>query len=343
MKRHDSLSDTALAQLLEKLEPHLPSVIGLDIIRDFPVSGDQRELAKKLQNTDNFIAICTGNDSKTGNKGIEPPPEVPVERLGFADVVVDDDGILRRHLWSATFNSKTACETEVSLSLKLALYYLAKKGIKPEPTPSGDLLLGKTRLQRLQTMAGGYQNLHNDGYQMLLNYRSRDIAQQVPLRDILEDNFDPSWVTDRIVLIGVTAKSVKDNIYTPYSISLQPDQIMRGVFVQAQMVSQIISAALDGRPLLRVLPWWGDIFYIWLCCLAGSTLVVVISQKVVRRDRKIIFVLTSIGVIFVISYGICLFILINGYWLPFLPSTIASLATNVITFGYIYRFSYQRQ
>ncbi|MFN6567160.1 CHASE2 domain-containing protein [Dendronalium sp. ChiSLP03b] len=353
MKRRGSLSDTALAQLLEKLEPHQPGVIGLDIIRDFSVSGNQPELAKKLQNTDNFIAICIGNDPTSNDstireKGIEPPPEVPVARLGFADVHLDNDGILRRHLWFATFNSNTACNTEVSLSLKLALYYLAKKGIKPKTTHSGDLLLGKTRLQRLQSKAGGYQNLQQEFYQMLLNYRflnysESDIAQQVPLRDILENNFDPSWVKDRIVLIGVSAKSVKDDFYTPYSLNQQPDQTMRGVFIQAQMVSQIISAALNGRPLLRVLPSWGDIFYIWLCSLAGGAFVAAVSQKLAWHNHKIILVITSIGVIFVISYSICLFLLIHGYWLPFLPSTIASLATSVITFGYIHRFPYQRQ
>lgn len=343
MKGRGSLSDIALHQLLEKLQPNQPRVIGLDIFRDFPVSNDQPELAKKLQNNDTFIAICIGNDLTTGDKGIEPPPEIPTERLGFADVVVDDDKILRRYLWGATFNSKTACETEVSLSLKLALYYLAKKGIKPETTHSGDLLLGKTRLQRLQARAGGYQNLHNDGYQMLLNYRSRNIARQVSLRNILENSFDPSWVKDRIVIIGVTARSVKDDFYTPYSLNEQSDQIMRGVFVQAQMVSQITSAALDGRPLLGVLTWWGDVFYIWLWSLAGGVFGAVVFQRLPWRDRKILLVITSISVIiFVISYGICFFLLIHGYWLAFLPSTIAFLTTGVITFSYIHQLPYKR-
>lgn len=257
-------------------------------------------------------------------------------------MVVDDDQILRRYLWNANFNSKTACETEDSLSIKLALYYLAKKGIKPETTHSEDLLLGKTRLQRLQARAGGYQNLHNDGYQMLLNYRSRNIARQVSLRNILENSFDPSWVKDRIVIIGVTARSVKDDFYTPYSLNEQSDQIMRGVFVQAQMVSQITSAALDGRPLLGVLPWWGDVFYIWLWSLAGGVFGAVVLQRLPCRDRKILLVITSIGVIiFFISYGICFFLLIHGYWLPFLPSTIAFLTTGVITFSYIHQLPYK--
>jgi len=354
MKRGDSsLSDTALAQLLEKLEPLQPRVIGLDIIRDFPVSSDQPKLAKNLHNNDNFIGICIGNDPTNKDhdptireKGIKPPTEVPADRIGFADVLVDSDGILRRHLWSATFNSNTACNTEVSLSLKLALYYLAKKDIKPKSLPiSGELLLGKARLQGLLSRAGGYQNLQNDGHQMLLNYRSRNIARQCSLTDILEKNIcNPSWVKDKIILIGVTASSVKDDFYTPYSINLQTDQTMRGIFVQAQMVSQIISAALDGHPpLLTVLPWWGDIFYMWIWSLVGGAFSASVLQNITRRDRKIIFVLASIGFIFVISYGTCLFVLIKGYWLPFIPSTIAALATGIITFSFFHKIPYKRQ
>jgi CHASE2 domain-containing sensor protein len=118
---------------------------------------------------------------------------------------------------------------------------------------------------------------------------------------------------------------------------------MRGVFVQAQMVSQITSAALDGRPLLGVLPWWGDVFYIWLWSLAGGVFGAVVFQRLPWRDRKILLVITSISVIiFVISYGICFFLLIHGYWLAFLPSTIAFLTTGVITFSYIHQLPYKR-
>ncbi|MFW9265553.1 Chase2 sensor protein, partial [Nostoc sp. CALU 546] len=113
-------------------------------------------------------------------------------------------------------------------------------------------------------------------------------------------------------------------------------------FVQAQMVSQITSAALDGRPLLRVLPWWGDVFYIWLCSLAGGVFGAVVLQRLAWRDRKIILVIISTGIIFVISYGICFFLLIHGYWLPFLPSTIAFLATSIITFSYMHQLAYKR-
>lgn len=49
MKGRGSLSDIALHQLLEKLQPNQPRVIGLDIFRDFPVSHNQPELAKNYK------------------------------------------------------------------------------------------------------------------------------------------------------------------------------------------------------------------------------------------------------------------------------------------------------
>ncbi len=68
---------------------------------------------------------------------------------------------------------------------------------------------------------------------MVLRYRSRQIARTVTLTQVLQGDFDPNWVKNRIVLIGTTAPSYKDDIYTPYSFNRQPEQSTRGVFVQA--------------------------------------------------------------------------------------------------------------
>ncbi|NEQ84498.1 MAG: CHASE2 domain-containing protein, partial [Moorea sp. SIO2I5] len=120
MKRTWSLSDAALAQLLDKLQAHHPRAIGLDIYRDFPVSEEYQDLANRLPRMDNFFAVCEASNPTDNNPGIAPPPEVPPERLGFTDVVIDSDGVLRRYLWYATFNRDSPCQTEMSLSLQLA-------------------------------------------------------------------------------------------------------------------------------------------------------------------------------------------------------------------------------
>jgi len=47
-------------------------------------------------------------------------------------------------------------------------------------------------------------------------------------------------VRDKVVLVGVTATSIKDNFYTPYSRGLHPDQDMPGVAIHGQIVSQLL-------------------------------------------------------------------------------------------------------
>ncbi|NER04010.1 MAG: CHASE2 domain-containing protein [Okeania sp. SIO3C4] len=318
MERKWSLADNALSQLLAKLEVHQPRAIGLDIYRDFPVSPENRDLARRLAQTDNFFAVCQGNDPTVNHPGIAPPPEVPQQRLGFSDMVEDADGILRRHLWYATFNSDSPCLTEGSLSLQLALHYLAAEEIQPEVVED-ELQLGAVRLKSLKSYAGNYSEL--DGYQMLLNYRTQGkVARRVTLTEVLEGNVNPDWIKNRIVLIGVTAPSIQDDFRTPFS--QQSDEIMRGVFVHGQMVSQIISAVLDGRKLLWVWSIWGEFFWVWAWGIAGGLLVLV-------GDRLLYWVGGGILAIVVLG-SICFLLFLQGWWVPLVPSALVFVGTGVL-------------
>ncbi|HAA31703.1 MAG TPA: Chase2 sensor protein, partial [Cyanobacteria bacterium UBA8553] len=114
-----------------------------------------------------FIAVCKHSDPETNDPGIKPPNEVPENRVGFSDVVVDSDGVLRRHLWSLNANRNSPCPTEVAFSLQLALHYLAAQGIEPKAIPEKrSLQLGNILLKPLENNFGGYRNLDDRGYQM---------------------------------------------------------------------------------------------------------------------------------------------------------------------------------
>ena len=313
-----SLSDAALEQVLEKLTPHQPRAIGLDIYRDFPVHPDYQGLVNRLQNNDRFFAICEGNNPTKNFSGVSPPPEVPENRVGFSDVVRDSDGVLRRYLWYATFHFHSLCTAQASFSLLLALRYLADEGIEPEVIGE-NLQVGGVRLRRLERPAGGYQQFESEGYQMLLNYRTRgDVAPRITLTEVLEGGFDPSWVEDRVVLIGVTAPSINDNFATPFSSD--PDRSMRGVFVQVQMVSQILSAVLDGRSLLWVLPGWGDVLWVGGWGLVGGLLA--------WRYWKVVSLAMVGGVVVGVLYAVCFMGFIQGVWLPLVPSMLALAGTG---------------
>jgi len=89
---------------------------------------------------------------------------------------------------------------------------------------------------------------------------------------VLEGKIDPNWVKDRIVLVGYTAPSKKDDFGTPYSAGQQENFKMPGVVVHAQIVSQILSTVLDNRPLFWFWTEPGEILWITGWSLIGGIL-----------------------------------------------------------------------
>jgi len=308
-----SLSDGALAQLLKKLGQFKPRVIGLDIYHDLPVEPNHKDLATRLRSNDEIIAVCKGSESENNNPEVKPPAEIPPERLGFSDIVVDPDGILRRHLLALTPNPASPCTASYAFSAQLAFRYLEANGILVKFTPEGYLQLGTIVFKPLSAHTGGYHHLDARGHQVLLNYRSsQKIAQQVTLTQVLNGQINPNSVKDRIVLIGTTAESFNDYHSTPY-------QEMPGVLIQAQMVSQILSAVLDQRPLLWVWSWWGEALWIWGWSLLGGILA--------WRLQPLHLGLT-VAAAGGTLYGLCFGLLIQGGWVPLVPSALALAATG---------------
>ena len=322
-RQKSSLSDSTLQQLLQKLSPYKPRVIGLDIYRDFPVDFQYPDLATRLRTNNNFIAICQGSGSKQLAVGISPPPEIPPQRTGFSDIVSDRYLVIRRHLLSITPDPESNCKSRYSFSFQLARQYLAKQGIQLQITDSGYLQLGKVVFKPIDIPTGGYQQFDTKGHQLLLNYRSSSqVAQQLTVAQVLKNQFNPNWVKDKIVLIGVDSQSVKDDFLTPYSMATTPNQEIPGVVLHAHMVSQILSAVLDHRPLLWVLPAWGEI--LWIC---GTSLVAGILAVYSRSQLQLVIVISAE---LLTLYGCCFVLLLSGGWMPFLPSALG-LVLNVIS------------
>lgn len=321
-RRGSSLSDRALAKLLKKLQPYQPQAIGLDIYRDFRVDPKQADLEIYLQQNERLIAVCEvgGADDRPG---IKPPPEIPKNRLSFSDFPVDPDKVIRRQLLGMAKDDKSSCTTDTSFSFRVARNYLAAKGLQYKRTPEGDLQIGSVVFKKLEPDTGGYHELDALGYQVLLNYRSSDsVAEQVTLTDILSDSITaelPNLVKDRIVLIGTTAKSFKDYFPTPYSAG-QWSQEMPGVVIQAHMVSQILSAVLDRRPLLWWLPQWGETLWVWSWSLVGGI--------IVWHFRSPLRLGLANGAALGTLYGFCFVLLLKGGWVPLVPSAIALVVTG---------------
>lgn len=329
-QRQGSLSDRTLEQLLTKLEQYQPRAIGLDIYRDLPVSAAYPNLAKYLQKSENFIGLCKISDPDTNNPGIAPPPELPPAFLGFSDIMADDDNTVRRQLLHLTPPPNSPCTTEYAFSLQLALYYLATEGIAPQVTPQGDLQFNHVVFKRLTTNhRGAYKNADLRGYQVLLNYRpyraTTDIAFQISLHDLLNNPLTPAIrnkLQDRIVLIGVTAPtSVNDYWFTPYSSNQERfEKQLPGVFLQAQMVSHILSAVLDRRPLLSVWNLWMETLWVAGWSICGGLLACYFKQT--------LYLALGTSVTLLLLYGLCFGLLLQGSLVPLLPPGLALVITS---------------
>ncbi len=320
--RRSSISDSTLSQLLATLALAQPRVIGLDVYRDFPVRVDQPRLSQQLLETSALVGVCKNIDTSSDPTGIAPPPEIPMNRMGFSDFIADPDGVLRRQLLYLTPEPASPCTTPYAFSSLLAFHYLAHLKIQPTFTAQNQLKLGSFTFPTLRPHRGGYHNVDTNGIQIPLNYRAlqspQNIAPQVTLTQVLKGQIEPSRIKDKIVMIGVVAGSSSDDWGTPYGLGSK----VPGVFLQAQMTSQLLSSALDGRPSLDTWPLWGDA--VWIFC--WSTVCGTWSWRWLEGRTRVIAGITT----FAALIGSCLVLLVQGLWLPLIPTVIACVATTLM-------------
>ncbi|MBD2488794.1 CHASE2 domain-containing protein [Aulosira sp. FACHB-615] len=319
-----TFSDHDLAQLLLKLQTYQPRVIGLDIYRDTPINPGNNELVAVLQNFKNIIGI-----DKVLPDEIAPPPALSPEQIGFADQIMDSDGKLRRSLLGTPTNQGY----KFSLSLKLAAAYLnhyqlhLENGIRDRAA----IRFGHTEIPRVFPNSGGYVRTDAGGVQVLLNFRSgRDRFRFLSLSALKNDQFNPDWIRDRIVIIGITSPSRKDFIPTSAIESLEsPPGRVYGVEIQAHVVSQIISAVLDSRPLLNT--WSAGWEYLWIFSWG------LVGIAIARLTKS---PLLSLLVVLVASCSLlilCYFLLLFGWWVPLIPAFLV-LSLNCMEITALYQY-----
>ncbi|MGF1522063.1 MAG: CHASE2 domain-containing protein [Leptolyngbyaceae cyanobacterium] len=331
-QRRGSLSDAALSNLLQTLVPMEPRVIGLDIYRDFAVRADQPKLMQQLQSTDTLLATCKASNTETNTPGIAPPTEVPSERIGFSDFVTDADGVVRRHLLALTPEPASSCQAPYALNTLIALHYLNQEGQEITTTSEGYLQIGNIAFTPLEANFGGYQGVDAGGHQILLNYRRLpapdQIADQVTLNEVLNGRLTAEAVRDRIVLIGTTAKSFGDYWSAPQATGATRDRETAGIFMQAQMVSQLLDIAQGDRSLIRAWPEWAEILWIGGWTLISGMFVYAVKQWPLTQSpwNQLLWMILVAELSLL---GLCWGLLLQaGYWVPWLPSATA-MALNV--------------
>lgn len=322
-----SLSNTSLVRLLKTLNKYQPRVIGLDLYRD--AKGVPAGVVQDLQQTPNLIGICKSPSSRFDPNGIAPPAGIPTDRVGFSDMPRDSDGTIRRHLLQVFQEPDSSCPPQYAFSVQVALHYLQAQGIQPKVISDHHLQLGGVPLKPLVPPYSAYQKGSDlrVGDQILLNYRSLKV-RPISLTDVLKDQ-QPLAIKDRIVLIGVTHQKTADKHLTPFSTGRS--DLTPGVFIQAQKVSQILSAVLDNRPLIWVWAGWVESVWIVVWAIVGG----VVMVKVRSSGYRVV----GVVILSIALWGICMVLLIQGGWISWIPAWVALTLTSGIVV--IYQFAVQ--
>jgi adenylate cyclase len=327
------LSDDVLARVIEQVARHGPRAIGLDMYRDVPVPPGTENLERVLVAEPRLVAVTKFGEGPSA--GVRPPPVLKdTEQVGFNDIVVDPGGVVRRALLFLDDG-----QTSVSaFALRLALLYLQGQGVTGQPAPENPALLklGRTTIRPLEPNDGGYVRVDAGGYQFLIDFQgARRPFASINLTGLLAGTFDAGLLRDKIVLIGVTAESIKDDFYTPFSRGMSANQYVPGVAVHAHIASQLLRMALDGQVPMRTVPDWQE--WLWIALWSGAGALLALG---VRSPWRLATAVGG-GVLVLVGFGFLAFV--RSWWVPLVPPAAAWLVSAGIVIAYTsYQESLQR-
>jgi len=319
------MSDRDLAHLLRNIKAQQPTVIGIDIYRDLPIEPGYQELSEIFANTPNLFGV-----NKVGDPKILPSPILEAKgRVAAIDLVVDNDGKVRRNL--------IFVGNRPGFGNQLALFYLQKHGVEimSDNSTNDSYRLGKAIFSPLTSDQGEYRSSDMRGYQILMDYRGQtEDFISISLTNVLENQIPANLMRDRLVLIGAFAPSLNDLIQTPYMPRLMP-----GVIVHANAASQILSVALDGKPLLNATHKLFNWFWFAIWSVVGIYFGIIFFRK---HLVAIIYIILSIITIPTIAY----YALQWGWWIPVVTPMVGLLSMTITTVIWVLtqnlRLSYQR-
>ena len=312
------LSDKLLEQLLKQLITLKPKVIGLDMYRVSPIP-----LSSETSNYPDFYSLhhflsqqsnIVGIENYTNLKsyGINRPPGLAnTNRVGINDILRDQDGIVRRGLIYLQDNN------QIHFSFPYLLFnQFTGIRMQRDPQDPNVITLDNKRIVPFNKTDGGYIKSDDGGYQFFLDYRgAHQSFPMYSMTNVLSKKVPANSIYNKIVIVGVTAKSAKDFFLSPFHTVENQSQDLPGIALLGHITSQLLRIADGESDSLRTISNPIEWSCIWISSILGAFTAYWL--------RRLVF-LISISVIgLVVLYEIGRIGFGFNYWLPLIPCAIA--------------------
>jgi CHASE2 domain-containing sensor protein/two-component sensor histidine kinase len=316
------IPEQQIVDVIETIQSYKPAVIGLHIHKNQIAEFRNTPLLSTLQKHKNLIVselITAAADQ------ILAPAGFPDDQVGFIDIYQDKDGFLRRS--SLGYYNPVNNDYKHSFTISVSERYLVSRdpslklsnGIRDTQA----MRFGSTEIPRLLDDSGGYVDAVVGNPELLLKFRNATQPfQQITAHDIKSGTIDLNQLRDRIVLVSITDPIVRFSILTPIGEVNSPQ-------IQAHVVSQIISAVLDERPLINT---WNDRWeYVWI--ISWGVIAIIWGHTAFTNRIKLIGIITVQVVLISGSY----LLLLAGWWIPIVPVSLVWLINGL---GYTAFYKY---
>jgi len=310
---HWPISDRVLADAIRTLVDAGAVAVGLDIYRDLPVTPGQEIFARLLAGEPRIVAVHKFGDP--GSEGIPGPPALEGSgRVGFNDLLVDRDDMVRRGL---LFQDDGQGEVAFAFALRVALIALAAEGVAALPAHENPewLQLGPTTLRPFEGNDGGYSGEDAKGYQILLDFGGTGRGfDRFSLSDLLEGRVDVTRVRGKTVVMGSHAQSLPDFFPAPMGGRLP------GLEVHANVIDQLLRFGRGQSVPLRVLGEWQEALLIFALAALGCIFALAMRGKpLVGTSALVVVVLAGAGALWLM--GLVAFR--AGLWVPVVAPVLA--------------------
>jgi len=314
---HWPISDRTLAKAMVAILDDGARTIGLDILRDLPAPPGDEFLRRVMREEHRIIGARTFGDPDRG--GLEGPPALDGSgRVGFADVLFDADGIVRRNL---VFQDDGDGEVASSFPLLVALNALAAEEIYPTPDPDEPswLKLGPTTLRPLESGDGGYAKFDANGYQILVDFAAGEAGfPSYRLGSVLRGEIAPDAFRDRVVFIGTNARSLPDDFEAPLGSRVP------GVELHAHVTDQLLRHARGISAPISVPSRGVEIGCILLAAILGCALSCTMHREALRAVRGLLIAMFGVAIAIVAAAAIAFQ---RGFWFPVMGVELSWLAS----------------